>query len=279
MSLSSLLIAAAMPLALTPPAGADGPHSHMAPPPRAQVEAANRSALLEPQGERFRDAVQVFPWSEGALYRVYTAPGRITDIALEPGEQLTAVAAGDTVRWILGDTTSGSGPTRQVHVLLKPTVGGLSTNLVITTDRRIYRLEARSTTATAMAAVSWSYPAKALVALAGSVGGGEAAPTEPILAEPPFDFGYRLTGAKPSWRPLRVFDDGRQVYIEFPAGLDRDQAPPLFAIGSDGAAELLNYRVRGRFYVVDRLFARAELRLGGRKRQVVRIMRTEGTAR
>ena len=250
-----------------------------APPPPARVQAANRAALLEPQGDRFREAVQIFPWSEGGLYRLYTAPGQITDIALEPGEQLTAVAAGDTVRWILGDTTSGSGASRQVHILLKPTATGLSTNLVITTDRRIYRLEAVSTPRTAMAAVSWTYPAAALVALSGrerEEAGHEAGGAS---AQAPFNFGYVLKGDRPSWRPLRVFDDGRQVFIEFPPGFARDQAPPLFARGADGASELLNYRIRGRFYVVDRLFAQAELRLGARKQHVVRIERREEPVR
>jgi type IV secretion system protein VirB9 len=88
-----------------------------------------------------------------------------------------------------------------------------------------------------------------------------------------------LKGDKPSWRPLRVFNDGRQVFIEFPAGFARDQAPPLFARGPDGTSELINYRVRGRFYVVDRLFDAAELRLGGKKQQVVRIERREGKGR
>jgi type IV secretion system protein TrbG len=250
-----------------------------APPPPARVQAANRAALLEPQGDRFREAVQVFPWSEGGLYRLYTAPGQITDIALEPGEQLTAVAAGDTVRWILGDTTSGSGASRQVHILLKPSAPGLSTNLVITTDRRIYRLVAVSTARTAMAAVSWTYPAAALVALSGPEAENAAGDAGGAGAEAPFHFAYALKGDKPSWRPLRVFDDGRQVFIEFPAGFARDQAPPLFARGADGASELLNYRVRGRFYVVDRLFAQAELRLGARKQQVVRIERREEPAR
>ncbi|MEK7302894.1 MAG: TrbG/VirB9 family P-type conjugative transfer protein, partial [Pseudomonadota bacterium] len=65
-----------------------------------------------------------FPYSPGALYQVYVAPGQITDIALEPGEQLTGsgpVAAGDTVRWIIGDTESGDGDSRRVHLLVKPT--------------------------------------------------------------------------------------------------------------------------------------------------------------
>ena len=62
----------------------------------------------------FINAVQVYPFSDGALYQVYAAPGQITDIALQEGEQLVGsgpVAAGDTVRWIIGDTESGAGPT------------------------------------------------------------------------------------------------------------------------------------------------------------------------
>src|SRR3546814_6875971 len=68
--------------------------------------------------------MQVYPFTQGALYQVYTAVGQITDIALQPGEQLVGsgpVAAGDTVRWIIGDTESGSGATRQIHILVKPT--------------------------------------------------------------------------------------------------------------------------------------------------------------
>jgi len=248
-------------------------------PPAASVEAANRAALQEPRSDAFVDSVQVYPWAEGGIYRLYTAPGHVTDIALQRGENLTAVAAGDTIRWVVGDTTSGSGASRQVHILLKPSAAGLSTNLVITTDRRIYRLQAEATQRTAMAAVSWTYPGDALLALSGSgsdiasatyTGGGDVAP---------FDFGYVLKGDKPSWRPLRVFNDGQQVFIEFPRGFARDQAPPLFASGGDGGTELLNYRVVGRFYVVDRLFDAAELRLGGKKQQVVRIERRDGKGR
>ena len=37
----------------------------------------------------------------------------------------------------------------------------------------------------------------------------------------------------------------------------------------------MNYRFRSPYYVVDRLFGAAELRLGGNKAQVVRIERTD----
>src|SRR3546814_8274863 len=74
----------------------------------ARVAAANRAATLEPQAQGFVNAVQVFPFSDGTIYQVYTAPGAVTDIALQPSENLVSVAAGDTVRWVIGDTTSGT---------------------------------------------------------------------------------------------------------------------------------------------------------------------------
>lgn len=245
----------------------------------ARVGAANRSATREPVPAGYVNAMQVYPWNEGALYQLYAAPERVTEISLQPGETLIAIAAGDTTRWTVGDTTSGAGAHKRTHILVKPFAAGLSTNLVITTDRRIYRLELESTRATAMAAIAWIYPADALIALRRDQAAAEAA--VPVATGVPLEtlrFGYRIEGDDPAWRPVRAFDDGRQTFIEFAADLATGEAPPLFVIGHGGEAELVNYRQRGRFYVVDRLFEVAELRLGASKQQVVRIRR-EGAKR
>jgi type IV secretion system protein VirB9 len=247
--------------------------------PPARVDAANRAALQEPRADGFVNAVQVYAWMEGGVYRLYAAPEQVTDIALQPGESLTAVAAGDTVRWVVGDTSSGSGPSRRVHVLVKPSAAGLATNLVITTDRRSYHLQLESTARTAMAAVSWTYPQDQLIALDRRGEGGDGAALAGGLDLDRLRFGYTITGDNVSWRPLRAFDDGRQVFIEFPATLAQGEAPPLFVVGAGGDAQLVNYRVRGNYYVVDRLFAAAELRLGERDQKVVRIERRDGAAR
>lgn len=90
------------------------------------------------------------------------------------------------------------------------------------------------------------------------------------------NFNYGIEGDTPAWRPVRAFDDGAQVFIEFPPELESTEAPPLFVIGASGKPELVNYRKRGRYYVVDRLFGAAELRLGGKRQQVVRITRSDG---
>jgi type IV secretion system protein VirB9 len=238
------------------------------------VRAANRNATQEPQARAFVNAVQVYPFSDGVLYRLYATPERVTDIALQAGEAVISVAAGDTVRWTVGDTTSGTGAAKRVHILVKPFSAGLSTNLIITTDRRAYHVQLESTSATAMAALSWTYPQDELLALRRNQAAAEAAaPVASGLAVEQLSFGYRISGDDPPWRPLRAFDDGRQTFIEFPASIAVGEAPPLFVLGPKGEAELVNYRVSGRFYVVDRLFDAAELRLGAKKQAVVRITR------
>jgi type IV secretion system protein TrbG len=247
--------------------------------PAARVALANAAARVQPSRDGYVNAVQVYPFAEGSLYQVYAAPGQVTDIALEPGEILAGtgpVAAGDTVRWVIGDTESGTGPTRRVHILLKPTHAELKTNLVINTDRRTYHLELRATAATYMASVSWRYPADQLLALKGQAVAAQAA--APLAAGVDLDrlnFDYRIDGARPPWRPTQVFDDGRQVFIDFPPGVAEGEMPPLFVLGPKGKdAELVNYRVRGRHMIVDRLFQVAELRLGGKgTEQRVRIVR------
>jgi type IV secretion system protein VirB9 len=260
------------------------PGAKTAPPeaadPHARVDQANGAARVQPTRAGYINAIEVYPYSDGALYQVYTAPGEITDISLEPGEQLAGsgpVAAGDTVRWIVGDTESGVGLTKRVHILIKPTRADLVTNLVIDTDRRTYHLELRSDEKTYMAAVSWLYAQDQLIALRQQNAAADAtAPVATGIDINALNFRYRIEGDNPAWRPLRAFDDGRQVFIEFPTGIAQGELPPLWVIGAEGDGQLVNYRVKGNHMIVDRLFAAAELRLGGKHQQIVRIVRTDG---
>lgn len=250
-------------------------------PPQERVDAANVEASKEPTRDGYVNAVQVYPFTAGALYRLYSAPEKVSDIILEAGEKLNSVSAGDTVRWVVGDTTSGTGDESQVHILVKPTASDLKTNLLITTSRRVYHLELESTASSYMAAVSWRYPADQLIALRGRNEKASDVAAQVIDAGVSLEqlrFRYEITGDTPPWRPLRAFDDTHKVYIEFPARIDQGEAPPLFVVGAEGNAELVNYRVRGRYYIVDRLFAAAELRLGGDPQQIVRISRTDHVA-
>ncbi len=240
--------------------------------PIVRIESANNAARVEPRRAGYFNAVQVFSYSPGALYQIYASPGQITDVALEPGEQLIGsgpVAAGDTVRWVVGDTESGSGDTRRVHIMVKPTRPSIETNLVVNTDRRTYLIELRSREKPYMPSVAWFYP--------------EDRASRPRLPSTPFipdqthrRYRYTIEGDSPPWRPLNAYDDGRKVYVEFSAGIGQGEMPPLFVIGPDGKTEIVNYRAYGNLLIVDRLFAAAELTLGGENQQKVRIIRSDG---
>ena len=121
-----------------------------------------------------------------------------------------------------------------------------------------------------MPAVAWAYPQPPATQ--------RATPTTPrIPAAPARHYRYGLQGDSPPWRPVSVFDDGRRVYIVFPAGIVQGEMPPLFVLGADGEPEIVNSRIYRNILIVDRIFAAAELRLGGGDRQqTVRIVRTDG---
>lgn len=260
---------------LIPPAWTVARGGTAASTPTGRVENANTAARVQPRREGYYNAIQIYPWSEGALYQVYAAPGQITDIALEPGESLSGagpIAAGDTARWIIGDTESGAGVTRRVHILVKPSRPDITTNLVVTTDRRTYMLELRSGERPYMPAVAWSYPQL-------PAGQRPSVPATPVIPSASArNYRYALTGTgNPPWKPVAVYDDGRHVYVEFPPGIVQGEMPPLFVIGPEGEAQIANSRIYRHILIVDRLFGAAELRLGsGDRQQTVRIVRTDG---
>jgi type IV secretion system protein VirB9 len=247
--------------------------------PAARVESANREARMAPTSDGFINAIQVWPYTEGALYQVYASPGRVTLVQLQTGERLIDVSAGDTVRWIVGDSTSGSGASSRPNLQIKPVRAGLKTNLVVTTDRRIYLLELASTSSAWMASVSWDYPQDRMAELKRrSEAAAQATPLTPGVSVEQLRFRYEITGDAPPWRPLRAFDDGQKVFIQFPAGIAQGELPPLFLVGPQGDLQLLNYQYRAPYYVVDRLFGAVELRLGGDQAKIVRVSRNDGKA-
>ena len=257
---------------------ASGPDANRSASGRAAIAEANAAARAPSRADAFENGVQMFGYEPGRFYEVWTAPYRVTTLTLAPGETVTSKAAGDTVRWQIGETTSGSGNAQRTHVLVKPLERGLETNLVLTTSQRVYMILLRSGADDAFnAAVAWRYP--------------DAPPPVVLTPEPAaglidarldperLDGRYRieprtgLGGRRPRWTPTAVFSDGARTVITFPPDLQVDEAPVLFVLAPDGEAQVVNYRQQGGVFVVDRLFDRAELRLGERRPQVVRISR------
>jgi P-type conjugative transfer protein TrbG len=243
------------------------------------IEDANRKASAGPDRDGYFNAIMTYDFADGALFQVYAAPLRLTAIQLQPGEKIVGKpAAGDTIRWVMGVGRSGIDAAEQQHLYIKPTRPGLTTTMVINTDRRTYYLELHSFDETYMAAVRWRYAQDEIAKVEGEAAREDAlarATTATNLDLAAINFSYRVTveKGKPLWTPAQVFDDGRKTFIRFPAAMLSREAPALFVLSSTNETQLVNYRVKNDYYVVDRLIDRAELRVGQKDQEIVRIAR------
>ena len=231
---------------------------------------------------------ELFPYDEGQEPAVDCAPLRTTDIQLEPGETITDVASGDSERWLVTPASSGDPRNPTPHLAIKPTAGGISTNLTIYTTRHIYHLMLRSRAGHEMQQVAFYYPEELERAMqnadhaAANARAPESQPDGVVASLASLDpgvvnFSYAVSGPKVPWKPIRAFDDGAHVFIQMPATTKSSEAPALMIAAGDGS-EMVNYRVRGDYYVVDKLFDQAVLVSGvGREQDRVSIRYTGGT--
>lgn len=229
------------------------------------------------------DGRVLFTFGE-SLHTVVCAPLRVCDIELEPGEVIQGTPQlGDSVRWTVTAAATGEGAERREHVIVKPTLAGLETNLIIPTDRRMYHLLLVSGESGFVSRVAFRYPDTEAKRLAAELAAREAerrevtAEFDPLQADN-LNFDYRSKvekgGRRVAFVPVRVFDDGRRTFIQMPPTLEVAETPALFVVGVDGKDQLVNFRVRNGFYVVDRIFDEAALVAGvGRHQERVSIER------
>jgi P-type conjugative transfer protein TrbG len=226
------------------------------------------------------DGRVLFSYGTG-LPTVVCAPLRVCMIELQTGEKLVGEPhIGDSVRWNVSPALYGQGDSTTSIIVLKPSTPGLDTNLLITTDRRAYYLRLISKPEDYVARVAFAYPddesgdRKWQEHLAEQRRQEEErAHIEDLPdAADALHFNYRLKGGDENIRPVRVFDDGKKTYIQMPAQAANRELPVLVVIGASKKPEMVNYRVKGSTYIVDRLFDRAQLVLGaGKKAQKVEI--------
>jgi type IV secretion system protein VirB9 len=254
----------------------------------AAIAAAKAGATTQPTTDGFLNAIQYYDYAPGVVYTAITSPGYVTTIALRPNEKLITAAAGDTLRWLVDSVQSGSGDAAQTLLIVKPRKGGLQTNLLITTDQRIYTLDLTSVDSSVYhTMIAWNYPFGDAVIIRNQVVAQQTAAQATVATGVDLsraNFNYSILRQKhsptPPWCPLRAFDDGRKTYIQFPPKVAATEAPPLFVIGRDGQGpssevQLVNYRVKGDWYIVDRLFEKAELRMGRAPQTIVAIVRAD----
>ena len=181
---------------------------------------------------------------------VVCSPLEVCDIELQAGEVVRDVLVGDTVRWKVEPATSGAVGGQAIHLIVKPAEPGLVTSMVVTTSRRTYHIQLKSTATQYMARVGFEYPEDVGSKLADINArlGADTIPGAGVPAEQ-LNFSYSISGSA-SWRPTRVYSDGAKTYIQFPSSLSGEDAPVLFVV-SGGQNRIVNYRLKGNMMVVD----------------------------
>jgi len=213
---------------------------------------------------------------------VVCQPLRVCDIELEPGEQILGTPVcgdgGKDGRWVIDGFLSGPAGKRTPHVTVKPSEWNIATNLTIGTDRRVYYIGLVAKANAYVRRIGFYYPEAAVAKFnalwqADHTEQQQGAATLPTLSLDQLDDRYTIEG-NTARRPTWVANDGTHTYVKLPLDGTHSDAPALFVQTPQGNAALVNYRVKGGYYVVDRVFDRAVLTWGtGRDKQTVTITR------
>ena len=264
-------------LMITPTVMAQSPPEHLIVAPETPLQQAIDQQLQvyadggRPEVLRTSNAL-IYP--HGVYQPVLTCTVlRICIIELEPGEAVYSMGAGDHVRWNIDHGSTGPGG-NTTYITIVPTDYDLTTNLVISTDRRMYHMTLDSPpkkrgqiSANPIESytrhVKFYYPAKHHVAVnaAAQLENQENTGTEvrASLENVNYDYSWHIENAFP-WQPLAVFDDGERVYLRMP---DNVEPGGVLLLGEEGDARTGSYILRENFFIIERLFDEARIVVPG----------------
>lgn len=228
----------------------------------AEYEKTGNAPVIQEKG------VILHPFGHGTP-KLSCAPLQACRIELQSGEAiLSDPALGDTERWMTVQIVTGPGGATPVLVV-KPTDCGVATNIMISTDRRIYDLDLEAgdcrrgsaQEAAYTRAVGFYYPDDA-IALAAAPEPAAAPTIEEMVARARnTNYRWKRKNGFP-WEPARVADDGVRTYIELPPEALHGVAPVLYLVDDEGEFSILNYTPQDNIYLTDRVLDHAALVIG-----------------
>lgn len=194
-------------------------------------------------------------------------PLRVCAIQLEMGEKiLDPPRCGDTAQWEISPSKPNN--KRPPHIYIKPLDSGLTTDLIVVTDRRTYVIALKSRNDSYTPLVSFRYPENERRAWAKAMAEQERMEQEEQrnrrfsaggihFNADDLDFDYTVEGDA-KWKPLRVFNNGVKTYLKMPKIMKMYEAPVLLTV-NDGTEGIVNYRLHDDLFIVDQLFDSAIL--------------------
>lgn len=228
------------------------------------VKESNKAATVEP--EKFIYGTMYFDYDPDQEFTIFTQPYRITDLWLEPGEQVIEMPMlSEEKVWEIGAGVSRVNGLDTQHFFFKPAYSGLITSFILMTDKRTYHIVLKSFKDCYMSQVKFEYPNTMPFKLSGMNTDVNKMTTEKLKVDPRFlSFDYKMTYSafkKPYWLPTKVYDDGEKTYIEMNRTVLHMTSPVLM----NHRNERINYWTDDNLIVINELIEKVTLRLGKQK--------------
>lgn len=230
------------------------------------VRASTNAALQTP--EVWNGGTMYYDFDSDFTYEIYCQPYRVTDLILEPGEQVIEMPfLSEEKVWEIGAGVSRNGNIDTQHFFLKPAYSGLVTSFIIITDKRVYHMLLKSYKDCYMTQVKWKYPNSMPFNIKSTAMeerinklSKESTGVDPAY----LSFDYKMSYSvfkKPYWLPVRVYDDGKHTYIVMNETVLHMTSPVLF----NHKNERINYSVHKNVIVINELIEKVTMRVGREK--------------
>lgn len=237
-------------------------------PTKTGTDAAKASTAESMQTpDKWTGGTMYYDFDPDFTYEIYCQPYRVTDLLLEPGEQVIEMPfLSEEKVWEIGAGVSRQNGIDTQHFFLKPAYSGLITSFIIITDKRVYHMLLKSYKDVYMTQVKWNYPnTMPFTIKTDAMEAVNKLSKETTGVDPAFlSFDYKMSYSpfkKPYWLPVRVYDDGKHTYITMNETVLHMTSPVLFNKNN----ERINYSVNKNLIVINELIEKVTLRVGKEK--------------
>ena len=199
----------------------------------------------------FSESMAVYDYIPNRIYEIITSPSGITDLRMQPGEEIAANAiANGADSWTFQTAYSVENGQTIQHLFIRPLKVGLDTSFILLTNLRTYYFRIASFETYYFTALKFRYPTEtadgvyiaegyetAVAAQASSAGEYTV-----DLSNANYDYTIKAIKGKPTWTPQLVVSSGASTYIQFPVTIaNSDDLPSLYLV-KNKEETLINYR-------------------------------------
>lgn len=242
---------------------------------KKEVKKNTSSNIITGKQEAVKRTSTIFNYAEDNVYEIYTKADFITTIKLEADEDILYIVGGNTEAFLIDQTRGGKDGSSLVYI--KPLFEDLDTNIVITTDKRVYFFYVKTSKTIFNSMVRFQYPyEREIVAYANEIAlnklnnpapveikKNETLPNISIIGNEKIDLKYNIKSNN-AIAPDLVYNNGLKTYVRLKKGIQ--EMPILEVIGANGKVETVNMRVDERdgykFFIVDKIVNKGQLKLG-----------------